>query len=132
MQHLTIHIALDDQHEENGVLYYVPGSNKWDLLPITSRHFGDMDSIREVLKEEQLEQFNKKRAGRLSGGFASFHHPLTVHGSYENRSEHNRRATVVNLMKDGTKSDSNEPLLEGLPSIKQGETLKGKFFPLLN
>jgi ectoine hydroxylase-related dioxygenase (phytanoyl-CoA dioxygenase family) len=25
MQHLTVHIALDDQRPENGVLQYVPG-----------------------------------------------------------------------------------------------------------
>jgi ectoine hydroxylase-related dioxygenase (phytanoyl-CoA dioxygenase family) len=38
MAHLTVHIALDDQTEENGCLQYVPGSHKWPLLPITSRY----------------------------------------------------------------------------------------------
>ncbi len=87
MQHLTIHIALDDETDANGVLRYVPGSHKfsslahatlfldyalclsffgvpafvltrrrrWPLLPVTSRHFNDMESIRTHLTESQLE-----------------------------------------------------------------------------
>lgn len=42
MQHITVHIALDSQDQSNGVLHYVPKSHKWDLLPITSRHFNNM------------------------------------------------------------------------------------------
>jgi ectoine hydroxylase-related dioxygenase (phytanoyl-CoA dioxygenase family) len=66
MNHLTVHIALDDQTVENrfvielncdkGCLHYIPGSHKWQLLPITSRHFNDMDSILEVLDEDQKKQ----------------------------------------------------------------------------
>ncbi len=56
MAHLTVHIALDDQSKENGCLHYIPGSHKWPLLPITSRHFNDMDSIFTVLTEEQQKQ----------------------------------------------------------------------------
>jgi len=37
-----------------------------------------------VLTEEQQEQF-KPVAIELRKGEASFHHPLMVHGSYENR-----------------------------------------------
>ena len=33
MAHLTCWIALDDSTSENGCLYYVPGSHKWNLLP---------------------------------------------------------------------------------------------------
>src|SRR5579862_9443676 len=35
MHHLTCWIGLDDATKENGCLYYVPGSHKWGLLPIT-------------------------------------------------------------------------------------------------
>jgi hypothetical protein len=42
---------------ENGCLHYIPGSHKWSLLPITSRHFNDMESIQTVLNDEQRKQF---------------------------------------------------------------------------
>lgn len=48
MAHMTVHIALDDETSSNGGLCYVPCSHKWPLLPITSRHFNDMESIRKV------------------------------------------------------------------------------------
>ena len=44
---------------------------------------------------------------------------------------HPRRAAVVNVFRDGVCSASNEPLLEGVPPIPSGETMGGRFFPLL-
>lgn len=129
MQHLTCWMALDDSTTENGCLYYVPGSHKWDLLPITGLA-GNMDEIRTVLTPEQLEQF-KPVPVQMKRGQCSFHHPLTVHGSYENRSERPRRATLVNAFRDGVRSASDEPLLNGVPPIPKGEKMEGRFFPLL-
>jgi hypothetical protein len=54
-----------------------------------------------------------------------------VHGSFENRVDRPRRAVVINAFRDGTKSDSNEPLLAGVPPVPKGETMGGQFFPLL-
>jgi hypothetical protein len=56
---------------------------------------------------------------------------LTIHGSFENRSERPRRATVINAFRDGTWSDSDEPLLAGVPPVPKGQPLGGTFFPLL-
>ena len=53
-------------------------------LPITDASFGDMESMLSVLTEEEREGF-KPIAGNLKRGEASFHHPLTVHGSCANR-----------------------------------------------
>jgi hypothetical protein len=129
MEHLTCFIALDDCDEENGCLQYVPGSHRWPLLPITGLA-NDMDAIRTVLSPEQKGQFHPTPA-RLKRGEASFHHPLTVHGSRENRSDRPRRATVVNVFRDGVRSASDEPLLEGVPAIPSGQPMGGPFFPLL-
>jgi len=170
MNHMTVHIALDDETAENGGLRYVPGSHTWSLLPITSRHFNDMESIRTELTPSQMVQFDKHRLATLPKGFAgtilsqavavvrasnsllcatqhhnnvqhthttppspcaAFHHPLSVHGSYGNTTTNPRRATVVNLFPHGTRSNCDEPLLEGLPLIGRGELLQGKFFPVL-
>jgi len=131
MGHMTVHITLDTQTEENGVLQYVPGSHRWPLLPITSKHFDDMDSITTVLTPAQREEFKLRRAAHLPAGHAAFHHPLTVHGSYANMSDAPRRATVVNLFNHGTTSAVDTPLLEGLPAFPAGTPLSGKFFPVL-
>jgi len=130
MSHLTIWIGLDDATRDNGCLHYVPGSHRWDLLPITGLA-GDMAAIEEVLSEEQWRKFSNPVPIELKKGEASFHHPLMVHGSFENRTERPRRATVVNLIRDGVCSASDEVLLPGVPVIAPGEKMDGKFFPLL-
>jgi hypothetical protein len=129
MQHLTCWMALDDSTTENGCLYYVPGSHRWNLLPVTGLA-GNMDEIRTVLTPEQLEQFHPVPI-ELKRGQCTFHHPLTVHGSYENRSDRPRRATLVNAFREGVRSASDEALLAGVPVIPQGEKMEGRFFPLL-
>ena len=68
----------------------------------------------------------------MRAGEASFHHPLMLHGSYENRSDRPRRAIVLNVVRDGTVSDQDSPLLEGVDAVPRGEPLSGRFFPLLS
>jgi ectoine hydroxylase-related dioxygenase (phytanoyl-CoA dioxygenase family) len=130
MQHLTCWIGLDDSTVENGCVHYVPGSHKWDLLPITGLA-GDMDAIHEVLSDEQWEQFEKPMAIELKRGECAFHHPLMIHGSYENRTDRPRRACVINVVADGVCSQTDDALLEGVPPIPAGSKLDGQFFPLL-
>lgn len=127
--HLTCWIALDDSTRDNGCLYYIPGSHKWNLLPRTGLT-GDMNEIMTVLDEEQKRSFQPVPI-ELKRGQCSFHHPLTVHGSYENRSDRPRRATLVNVFRDGVQSASDEPLLAGVPGIPKGQKIEGQFFPLL-
>lgn len=129
MAHLTCWIALDDSTRDNGCLYYVPGSHKWNLLPVTGLA-GDMNEIMTVLDEEQKEAFRPVPI-EIKRGQCSFHHPLTVHGSYENRSGRPRRATLVNAFRDGVCSASDDPLLAGVPAIPKGQKMEGRFFPLL-
>lgn len=130
LAHLTCWIGLDDSTRDNGCVCYVPGSHRWDLLPITGLA-GDMESIRQVLTDEQWEQFQKPVFAELKAGQAVFHHALTIHGSFANRTEHPRRAMVLNVVRDGVASASNDPLLAGVPGIPSGQPLGGKFFPLL-
>ncbi len=127
--HLTCWIGLDDATEENGALMYIPGSHRWNLLPITGLA-GDMEAIMSVLTEEQKAQF-KPVTVELKKGECSFHHAMVVHGSGVNRSERPRRATVINVFLDGVKSASDQPPLEGVPPIPTGEKMQGQFFPLL-
>lgn len=129
MQHLTCWIGLDDADQENGCLYYVPGSHRWPLLPVTGLA-GDMEAIQSVLSDEQRKQFQPVPVP-LKRGECAFHHPLMVHGSYDNRSDRSRRAAVLNVVRDGVHSESDEPLLAGVPPVPRGEPLDGPFFPML-
>jgi hypothetical protein len=38
---------------------------------------------------------------------------------------------VVNAFRDGTRSDTDEVLLDGVPPIPKGQPMGGTFFPLL-
>lgn len=129
MAHLSCWIGLDDSTRQNGCVHYVPGSHRWDLLPITGLA-DDMDAIQTVLTAEQKKQF-KPVAIELKSGEASFHHSLMVHGSFENETDRPRRAAVINVFRDGVKSDASEPLLAGVPVIARGHKVEGRFFPLL-
>ena len=115
MNHLTCWIGLDDASHENGCLYYIPGSHRWGLLPITGLA-GDMEAVRTILDKEQLNSFDNKMANELPRGYASFHHPLTMHGSYTNISEKSRKAIVINTM--GTNTASNIANYERIDALK--------------
>jgi ectoine hydroxylase-related dioxygenase (phytanoyl-CoA dioxygenase family) len=130
LAHLTCWIGLDDSNRENGCLQYIPGSHRWPDLPITGLA-GDMAAIDAVLNHEQRREFERPVAVELKKGEAAFHHPRLVHGSFANLSDRSRRATVINVMRDGVRSASNEPLLEGVPAIPIGDKIDGRFFPLL-
>lgn len=130
LAHLTCWAGLDDSTRENGCVQYVPGSHRWPDLPVTGLT-GDMDAIQSVLTDEQRAMF-KPVAIELKAGEASFHHPRMIHGSYANSTERPRRATVVNVFRDGVRSNSDSPPLEGVPAIPKGQPMSGRFFPLLS
>lgn len=130
MAHLTCWIGLDESTKENGCLQYIPGSHRWELLPITGLA-GDMEAIREVLTPEQIEQFSQPVAIELAAGECAFHHPLMVHGSFENKTDGPRRATVINVFKDGVRSAQDTPILDGTDAIPAGEPMQGTFHPIL-
>ncbi|TWT43283.1 phytanoyl-CoA dioxygenase family protein [Botrimarina hoheduenensis] len=129
MNHLTCWIGLDESTTENGCVHYVPGSHQWPLLP-TTQLANDMEAIRNVLSPDQLAAFRPVPI-EMPAGYASFHHPLTLHGSYANHSERPRRAVVLNFFADGTRSDQAEPLLAGTTPVAPGTPMVGQFHPLL-
>ena len=91
---------------------------------------GEMDGIRSVLPEELRDSFQPVPI-EMAKGQGSFHHARTMHGSGANDTSRPRRATVINVLRDGVKSNSDEPLLQGIPVIQHGEKIEGQFFPLL-
>ncbi|CAH1797396.1 unnamed protein product [Owenia fusiformis] len=149
MSHLTVHVALDDQVEDNGGLKYIPGSHRWTRnggkpLPVLDFNFKDMEGIKTILTDEENAQF-KPVMGLLKKGECSIHHALSVHGSYGNKSDRPRRAAVVNYFKDGVQSVSEEEMLFSHTSdetahvndprrrchVPKGSKMEGQFFPLV-
>ncbi len=135
MEHLTCWIGLDDTDSSNGCMYYVPGSHHWGLLEKKSLA-GEMNAIRKQLTPEQLEDFDRKIPVEMKAGEASFHHPLLMHGSYENNSARSRRATIINIFAEGVKSNreddgSNAPGADNYPQVPKGEKMQGTYYPLL-
>lgn len=132
MGHLTVFIGLDETTLDNGCLHLVPGSHRWPLLPMTQLFGGDnvMDNIKTVLTPEQLDQF-KPVPLPLKPGEVSFHHPLTVHGSYANRTAAPRRSPVLNYMLPNTRSAGDEPLMPGSEPVPRGEIISGDWFPIV-
>ena len=129
MAHITCWCSLDDSTVENGCLQYVSGSHKWGLLD-KPELAGDLFNILDYLSPEQKAAF-KPVSVETKAGQAIFHHPLTLHGSGENKSQRQRRAFVINAFADGVKSDSDQSLLEGVPVISRGHKMEGQFFPLI-
>lgn len=130
MQHLTCWTGLDDSNRENGCLCYIPKSHHWGLLDKPDLA-GDMNGLEKFLTDEQKSEFKNKVFIEMKKGYGTFHHPLMVHGSYENKSARARRAFVLNVFADGTASDSDGELLQGVPPIAKGKKMEGQFFPLL-
>lgn len=129
MAHISCWIGLDDSTRDNGCVHYVPGSHRWNLLP-RANFANDMDAVLDSLTTSQRAEF-KPVAIELKAGESSFHHPLMVHGSYANNTDHPRRAVVLNAFRDGVTSASGAPMLQGVPPIPAGEKMSGQFFPLL-
>ncbi|MEK9857311.1 MAG: phytanoyl-CoA dioxygenase family protein [Deltaproteobacteria bacterium] len=135
MNHLTCWIGLDDSNEENGCLHYVPGSHRWGLIDKLDLA-GEMDAVQDLLTPEQIRDFEKKTPIVMKAGYASFHHPVLMHGSFENRSPSQRRATVINVFGDGVVSNLdfdtvNAPGTKNYPAIPVGEKMRGSYYPLL-
>ncbi len=128
--HITCWCALDDATIENGCLQYIPKSDKWGLLPKTVIA-GELQGIREFLNDEQKKQLDNPKPTPVKAGEAIFHHSLTLHGSGENKSSRPRRAFVINAFADGVRSDTNDPLLQGVPPVPKEAKMEGQFFPLL-
>ncbi len=128
--HITINILLDEASPESGCVEYVPGSYRWGLLPKVP-FGGGMDTLKRMLPEESQSSFRPVPAVGKPGQ-ASFHHSHTIHGSGQNKSNHPRRAVVLNYMGPETRcADGTRPLLKGVPLIPEGAIIEGDYFPIV-
>ena len=116
-------------------MHYVPGSHRWGLIDKLDLA-GEMDAVRSLLTSDQIRDFERKVPIVMKEGYASFHHPVLMHGSFENRSPFQRRATVINVFGDGVISNLdfvsvNSPGTKNYPPIPIGNKMEGTYYPLL-
>jgi hypothetical protein len=127
--HVTCWVALDDATIESGCLHFVPGRVESVTLPRINRN-DDMQSAFARLPQPMRENFHPVPIPVPAGGCV-FHHCLTVHASYGNRTERPRRAVAISYMHPGTSSVGFHPCVPGGPVIPEGQPLEGPLFPLL-
>lgn len=129
-RHITINIMLDDADPESGCLQFVPGSQRWGLLP--SLPFdSDLEAIRAHLDPEQAAAFLPVPAP-VRAGEATVHHSHTLHGSAGNASDRPRRALVFNYMAADTRVvEGGQPLLRNTPALPAGALVEGPHFPVV-
>eukprot|EP00931_Biecheleriopsis_adriatica_P089621 TRINITY_DN63716_c0_g1_i1.p1 TRINITY_DN63716_c0_g1~~TRINITY_DN63716_c0_g1_i1.p1 ORF type:complete len:366 (+),score=39.73 TRINITY_DN63716_c0_g1_i1:194-1291(+) len=129
--HLTCWVALDDATIESGCLWYVPGSHKWGLLPMTGLA-ANMEAVVQVLDSEQEEHLRHfKTPAVMPKGYATFHHPLLLHGSYGNTSAQARRGLAIHIMADGVLSNRGNRDMGKFPAPPTGEVMDGLCYPSL-
>lgn len=137
MAHLTVHIALDDQTDVNGALYWVPGSHRW------MRNGGPLPQAASIARE-------KMNIAKSTGGDAmeapSF--DTNMDALYDNVLNDDERApwaerpprslhlkasasSCAKRFAHGTRSYMDGYLMKGLPQVAKGELLGGKFHPVV-
>jgi ectoine hydroxylase-related dioxygenase (phytanoyl-CoA dioxygenase family) len=125
--HITVNVMLDDADEQNGCLWFVPGSHRLGLLPRLP-----FDVPVEAIRRHLPADFEwRPVAAPLRAGQATIHHSHTLHGSYPNQSDRWRRAIVLNYMGAHVRSGDELPLLAGLPPIPVGQVVQGRHFPIV-
>ncbi|GCE14945.1 phytanoyl-CoA dioxygenase family protein [Tengunoibacter tsumagoiensis] len=129
-------IALSKSNEESGCLYVVPGSHKWGLMPSHALNNIGPDSERFLKRSvhEALRPLIVKQPLVLEPGDVSFHHCLTIHGSYQNRSDYPRLGYIQHYFP----AHLRRVAVSGLDyaqayevTVPTGELVRGDAFPLV-
>ncbi len=126
-------VALEDAVVENGCMWMVPGSHKWGphkggtigTDPETWQPMPDLTKLPAGISVRPVPCTVKK-------GHAVFHHCLTWHGAYPNRSELGRPAIAVHYMPGWTRYEpdpNRHHLVEEHIQVGRGEILQGDHFP---
>ncbi len=130
---LTCWVALDDATVANGCMHVIPGSHAWGL--VEEKTFLGGDDPESLLKKVTPPPGAKmdKVAVEIPAGHCMWHHCLTLHGTYENRTDRPRRAVITHLMPGHCRYDARfEHLMAQYAradQLEDGQILKGANFP---
>ena len=129
----TCWIALDDAKIDNGCMYVVPGSHRWDL-----------DYTRDDVDAADPDWLFKlpgvpKEPGvmpvpcEVKAGHCHFHHCKTFHGSYGNKTSNPRRSYILHVMPGYTRriGDNWNDRQADIECVEVGQVIEGATYPEL-
>ena len=129
----TCWIALDDATIENGCMFVVPGSHRWQLT--YSREDVDPTNPDWLLERPDLPAglSHTPVPCEVKAGHCHFHHCLTIHGSYGNRTQNLRRSYILHLMPGNTRriGDSWNERQGRVEEVSLGAIVEGASYPAL-
>jgi phytanoyl-CoA hydroxylase len=129
----TCWIALDDATVENGCMHVIAGSHKWKLD--YTREDVDGDDAEWLLKRPDIPNDADVTPipCEVKAGYCHFHHCLTFHGSYGNRTNNIRRSYILHLMPGHTRRIGNNwnARQGNVESVPMGEIVSGPDYPEL-
>ena len=129
----TCWIALDDAKVENGCMHVIPRSHRWNLD--FGRDDVDADDPDWLLKRPDIPKDADLTpvACEVKAGHCHFHHCLTFHGSYGNKTDNPRRSYILHLMPGYTRrlGDSWNPRQGDIETVPKGAIIEGPDYPEL-
>jgi ectoine hydroxylase-related dioxygenase (phytanoyl-CoA dioxygenase family) len=129
----TCWIALDDATVENGCMHVIPGSHRWRLG--YKREDVDGRDPDWLLRRPDMpgDADLTPVPCIVKAGHCHFHHCLTFHGSFGNRTRNPRRSYVLHLMPGNTRriGSSWNPRQGRVEDVAVGEIVRGPSYPEL-
>ena len=149
--HLSVHIALDDQPVTSAHLHVVPASHTWtctrdnritgqqETVPLPNEEQGhsyarmrSQNNIHADLTAEQKQLFNPVPVP-LKRGEMCILHALTIRAEYDNRGESLRLAPILHYMATGTQSRTTGAVWCGVLGnevpIEYGQEAQRRLYP---
>jgi ectoine hydroxylase-related dioxygenase (phytanoyl-CoA dioxygenase family) len=123
---LSCWIALDDIDERNGCMQFIPGSHRWGYLPLSFA-----GSYAELLARYSASYSLTPVTVPVRAGSCTFHHGLTLHYAFANRTTQDRRVFKIVYMEDGVTYSPKHHCLTASLNLKPGQRLAGEQFPVL-
>ncbi len=119
---VTAWVALDDVDLNNGCMWMVPGSHRWGTvsLPDPGEELPATHGGHDVQAEPRP----------VRAGHVHYHHCLTWHASFPNRSDGPRRAIAIHYMPEQTRYvQAGEHPMKPFVGVTDGAQLAGDAFP---
>ena len=119
-------VALDDVDEGNGCMWMVPGSHRWG----SARELHQDIHYDSELPAEYRGHEVRPVPRPVAKGHVHFHHGLTWHASFPNRSGRPRRAIAFHYMPETTRYvAANDHIMKQFITVADGEQVSGPVFP---
>jgi len=118
---ISIWVALDDATQDNGCLYFLPGTHK----KTDYRDIGITNNMKAIFTVYPELASVEAVAVPMKAGSASFHNGLCIHGAGPNMTPRPRRAMTCAYMPDGATFNGQKNVLpeEYLTTLSIGDLL---------